>query len=199
MGQPSSVVASTLKDHRDQAHLPERVQLCARTAFGHRLAALDEAKRYDFLLFTIVKYLEIVRFQVVNGMALLVADHHIQKDFLAGRPHCGTLLRGSWVLLGGPGGCKRQRDRCETDAHDFARMFHCSFPSLSGLTWIPFIRLHDSNTMIRELVVRARQLELWHMASYAFVRGHRARLGARLSTAVTGLEFCVVFYWLTAD
>src|SRR5713101_1904042 len=63
-------------------------------------------------------------------MALLVADHHIQQHFLAGCPHRGSLLRGSWVLLGAPGRCERQRHGFETEAHDLARVFHCSFPSL---------------------------------------------------------------------
>lgn len=52
--------------------------------------------------------------------------------------------------------------------------------------------------MIRKLVVRSGQLEFWHMASYAFVRGYRACLGARLPATMTRLAFCVVIDRFTA-
>jgi len=52
--------------------------------------------------------------------------------------------------------------------------------------------------MIRKLVVRAGQLEFWHMASHAFFCGHLASPRAWFPAAMTGLAFRVVIGWFAA-
>jgi hypothetical protein len=132
-GEPSGVVVPTLKDHRHQANLAERIELRARTACGYSFTSLDKAKRYDSLLLPIVKYLEIFRFKVVDGVPLLVAYHDIQKDFLASFPYRGLLRGCGWILLGVAGRSKRQCDKREREAHNSGKVVHLSFPFLKTL------------------------------------------------------------------
>lgn len=62
------------------------------------------------------------------------------------------------------------------------------------LAGIFFVDLHDANPMIRKLVVRSGELELWHMTRGTFVCGHRTSFGAGFSPTMASLALCIIFY-----
>jgi|SRR5208283_5750045 len=61
------------------------------------------------------------------------------------------------------------------------------------LTRVGFIWLHDSNSMVRKLEMRSRQLELWHVAGHALVLRCRTGFRPGFSPCVAGQAFRVVF------
>src|SRR5580658_7401806 len=75
----------------------------------------------------------------------------------------------------------------------------CEPARCRSLAGIGLIRLHNTNAMIGELVVGARQFDLGHMARDAVVFRHLTGFGLDLPAAMAGLALCVIVSRLYAE
>src|SRR5215467_1303656 len=99
---------------------------------------------------------------------------------------CGA---GAWLCCAGAAA----QQRAASVATPMNLFMTASFATGWNLARVLFLGSGDTDPMVRKLVVRARQLDLRHMAGDALFRRGRAGLGPLLAPRVAGLAFRVIF------
>src|SRR6185437_1568667 len=91
----AAILIQSLEDQRQQANLPQRIELAPCARGSNSLAPFHQTEGLDRALLAIVKNLEVLRLKIVDEAALLVAHHDVQKYLFAGGLVSGRLRR-SW-------------------------------------------------------------------------------------------------------
>src|SRR5215472_844637 len=99
MGESLGVGVGAMEDHGHQANLAQGIELGPGTAGTDSFSSPNEPKGCYLLRLAVLKHPEVLGFQIIDRVALLVADHHVEQNFLARRLDGTSSLDRSLDLL----------------------------------------------------------------------------------------------------